>query len=267
ATAIDGDREFLHDPSRPLRHHQHAPRQVDGFVDIVGDHDNGLARRLPQPQQFVLHRLAREGIERAKWLVEQEDLGIIGERTGDRDALLHAARQLARKAMLEALQADGADEAFDDLFALRPWHPAHLEPVADVLRHGQPGKQRIFLEHDAAVDARAGHRLAVHLDRAAVGAEKAAKNVKQGALAAAGRADDGDELAVTDLDVHIGQGRDVAVPGPVALVQVLDAYHAQCPDSEVRIIVRHARLRTSESKDTANLLKLVWLWFRSPHLE
>jgi len=27
-----------------------------------------------------------------------------------------------------------------------------------------------------------------------------------------------------------------------------------CPDSEVRIIVRHARLRTSESKDTSNLL-------------
>ena len=27
-----------------------------------------------------------------------------------------------------------------------------------------------------------------------------------------------------------------------------------CPDSEVRIIVRHPRLRTSELKDTSNLL-------------
>jgi hypothetical protein len=27
-----------------------------------------------------------------------------------------------------------------------------------------------------------------------------------------------------------------------------------CPDSEVRIIVRHPRLRTSESTDTGNLL-------------
>jgi hypothetical protein len=30
----------------------------------------------------------------------------------------------------------------------------------------------------------------------------------------------------------------------------------QCPNSEVRIIVLHARLRTSESKDTSNLLIL-----------
>src|SRR5215472_12045165 len=40
----------------------------------------------------------------------------------------------------------------------------------------------------------------------------------------------------------------------------------QCPDSEVHIILGHARLRTSESKGTSNLLNLVWLWFRSPHL-
>src|SRR5215472_1939692 len=40
---------------------------------------------------------------------------------------------------------------------------------------------------------------------------------------------------------------------------------AECPDSEVRIIVPHTRLRTSESKDTSNSLILVWLSFRSPH--
>ena len=36
-------------------------------------------------------------------------------------------------------------------------------------------------------------------------------------------------------------------------------------DSEVRRILRRPGLRTSESKDTSNLLILVWLWFRSPH--
>ena len=108
---IDRDREFLHDPSRPLRHHQHALGQVDGLVDVVGDHDDGLAGRLPQPQQLVLHGLARLRVERAERLVEQQDFRIVGERARDRDALLHAARQFARKAMLEALQADGADEA------------------------------------------------------------------------------------------------------------------------------------------------------------
>src|SRR6266404_896724 len=41
----------------------------------------------------------------------------------------------------------------------------------------------------------------------------------------------------------------------------------ECPDSEVRIISRHPRLRTSELKDTRNLCYLVWLGFRSPHDE
>ena len=35
----------------------------------------------------------------------------------------------------------------------------------------EPGKQRVFLEHDAAVDAGPGHRLAEHLDAAVVGRE------------------------------------------------------------------------------------------------
>ena len=34
----------------------------------------------------------------------------------------------------------------------------------------------------------------------------------------------------------------------------IDAPRPWCPDSEVRIIVRHARLRTSELKGTSNLL-------------
>jgi hypothetical protein len=34
-----------------------------------------------------------------------------------------------------------------------------------------------------------------------------------------------------------------------------------CPDSEVRIIVRHFGLRTSESKDTSNAL--IWCGFGS----
>src|SRR3954466_12674521 len=47
-------------------------------------------------------------------------------------------------------------------------------------------------------------------------------------------------------------------------MQMSESDH-QCPDSEVRIIVRYPRLRTSESKDTSQPIGLVWLWFRSPH--
>ena len=43
--------------------------------------------------------------------------------------------------------------------------------------------------------------------------------------------------------------------------------HGKCPDSEVRSISQRPPIRTSESKDTSNFLNLVWLWFRSPHLD
>src|SRR5262249_45833723 len=165
------------------------------------DHHHGLAGRQPQAQQLVLHGLAGLGVERAERLIQQQDRGIVGERARDRDALLHAARQLAGKSALETLKADGADEAPNYLFALRSRHAAHLEAVIDVLRDRQPGEQRVFLEHDAAVDAGTGDGLAADLDYAAVGGNESAQDVKQRALAAARRPDDRDELALRHVDV------------------------------------------------------------------
>ena len=75
-----------------------------------------------------------------------------------------------------------------------------LQPEQDVLAHREPGKQRVFLEHDAAIDARAGDAAAVdqHL---AFGGEKAADDIEQRALAAARRTDDRDELALADRQI------------------------------------------------------------------
>ena len=54
-------------------------------------------------------------------------------------------------------------------------------------------------------------------------------------------------------------GPDVPLAGPLDLLCFSMDHRVKpagdwCPDSEVRIIVRHPRLRTSESKDTSNLL-------------
>src|ERR1700751_309668 len=43
---------------------------------------------------------------------------------------------------------------------------------------------------------------------------------------------------------------------------------AQCPDSKVRIVTSHTRLRTSESKGHQEIYNsTVAFWFRSPHGE
>jgi hypothetical protein len=47
-------------------------------------------------------------VERAERLVEQQDLGIVGERARDGRALLHAAGEHLRIVMLEAFEAHRA---------------------------------------------------------------------------------------------------------------------------------------------------------------
>ena len=53
------------------------------------------------PLELELEALAELEVERAERLVEQEDLGPVDERPGERDALLLAARQLVRLAPAE----------------------------------------------------------------------------------------------------------------------------------------------------------------------
>ena len=57
-------------------------------------------------QDQVLQVRARLRVDRRERLVHQQDLRLVGERAGDRDALLHAARELPRVAVAEVRQAD-----------------------------------------------------------------------------------------------------------------------------------------------------------------
>ena len=89
--------------------------------------------------------------------------GVVGQHAGDGDALLHAAGELVRIAVGEALKADQPDEFVGDIVDLAARQPALARAKADVLAHRHPGKQRVVLEHHAAVAAGTGDRLAVHL--------------------------------------------------------------------------------------------------------
>ena len=60
-----------------------------------------------------------------------------------------------------------------------------------------------MLEHDAAVGAGAGDRLAVDQDGAGLDRQEAADQIKQRRLAAAGRPEQGDEFAVLHLERHL----------------------------------------------------------------
>ncbi len=64
-----GDRhDFLH-RSRTRRHDGDAVGQQNGLSDVMGDEHDGLLVLQPEVLQHHLVLFARQGIERAEWLV------------------------------------------------------------------------------------------------------------------------------------------------------------------------------------------------------
>ena len=63
----------------------------------------------PSARQLLLQRLAGQRVERAERLVEEEHLRLGRKRARNRDALPHAARQLARPPVDGVAEADLAE--------------------------------------------------------------------------------------------------------------------------------------------------------------
>src|SRR5215470_1536406 len=182
------------DATGPCRHHGDAIGEMHCLAHVVGDENYGLGRAPPDAEQLVLHQAAGLRIERAERLVHQQDRRIERKRACDGGALLHAARELRRIAVLEALEADQLDEGLRALLALGARHALPLEAVKNVGAHRLPGKQREVLEHDAAVGPGASDRLAFDQDAAALDREESTDQIKQRRLAAAGGAEQRQEL-------------------------------------------------------------------------
>src|SRR5690606_8505358 len=135
------------------------------------------------------------------WLVEQQDLRIVGKRTGDGRALLHAARQLLGPVVLEAAQADLVDIAVDDLPHFLRRNAAFAKPEGDVLANGEPRKQGIGLEHHATVGAGPLDFRAFQRDGAGGRTVEPGDDPQKRRLSAAGRAQNGDEVVLLDRQV------------------------------------------------------------------
>ena len=100
-----GARSLLPDPA--LMHEDQPRGDAAREAHLVGDqhHRHALARHLLQHLQHLADQL---GIERRGDLVEQHQLRLHGERAGDRDALLLAARELVGIGVDLVLEPDAA---------------------------------------------------------------------------------------------------------------------------------------------------------------
>ena len=216
-------------------HHQ-------GFVHIVGDEHHGLGVFAPDAHDLVLQVGAGQGVERRERLVEQQHIGVGGQGARHRHALAHAAGELG------GLFVDGGREAHHGHIALHPLgalgrafageHAVHRQ--RHVVAHAEPGHQRIALEHDAAVGAGAGDGLAVLQHVAAVGADQAREQADQRGLAAAGKPDDGHELARLHAQVQVLQDLGAASARAIAFADVFQLQRGGVGHGHQRGLVRGA---------------------------
>ena len=81
-------------------------------------------------------------VERRERLVEQQHARLDRERARERDALLHAARELVRVAVAGVPEADELEQLVDALVALGRSLAADAQPERDVLRAVMFGKRQ-----------------------------------------------------------------------------------------------------------------------------
>jgi hypothetical protein len=153
------------------------------------------------------------------------------QRPGDGDALALAAGQLGR-AMVEAVgQSDAPEQGGGALVDGSPVIVADQGGDEDIFQHRALGEQVVVLEDKAdlaiakvrQVAFWEGERIDIAEGHPAAGwLIEGAKDVQQGALAAAGRAHDGKGLAGVEGEVDIAEDRERATPGGVVLVELFD---------------------------------------------
>src|SRR5215208_1486295 len=187
------------------RHHE---------VHVVLDEQDGervlLAEALDQ-QPEVADLLV---VEAAGGLVEQQQPRLRGERARDLDALERAEREPDRRVVRNLAQPEVAER----LLGVGVRRAAGVAADEHVLADGHVREQREVLErprdptvHDA-VRADAQHVVAVEDDATGVGPVHARDDVERRRLAGAVRADQADDLALSDAEADVVERDDAPEP-------------------------------------------------------
>src|SRR6266508_2586726 len=203
-----GGWRHLHDA--PLVHEDDSAGGGAGEAHLMGDHHHRHPA-LGQLDHDVEDLLDHLRVERRGRLVEQDDLGAHGQRTGDGRTLLLAAGQLGRVALGLLGDADAREQFAGTRLGLGLWGPAGLDGAeGDVVQHGLVREQVEGLEHHADVGPQPGELFTllgqgrpVDLDRAAVDRLEPVDAAAQGRLPRPGRADHDDDLAGFHREVDV----------------------------------------------------------------
>src|SRR5688572_30748688 len=103
--------------------------------------DDGLFGFPPDIHQEALHLFTSERIQRSKGLVHEENRRIIGKRSGDRNALLHASGELMWIGTGELFEIHQSEKSKSDLGPILLRDALHLQTELDVPLSRSPRKQ------------------------------------------------------------------------------------------------------------------------------
>ncbi len=219
-------------------HHRDARSHRHRLFLVVGDHHAGHADFLDDVDELDLGFFAQLLVERAERLVEQQQLRPLGQAACERDALLLASRQLMGLALGELAELHELEHGLDALGDPVLGHAFALQSERDVLPHRQVREERIRLEHhvDRAVVGRdVGEVAAVEHDAPRGRRLEAREHAQQGRLAAAGGADQREDLALGDVQVDVIHGLVAAE----ILDHVLDLQKGCCVRCLRMVVGRH----------------------------
>ena len=182
----------------------HPVGELEGLVDVVGDEQHRRRRRGVDVEEEVLHLQPGQGVERPERLVEQQHPRVAGQGAGERRPLGHAARDLARPMAGEGRQPDELEQLARRARDRRRRRPGR-QPERDVAGQRPPRQEPRLLERDGAARVDAGST-----GRRRSGPRRGRRvepggDAQERRLAAAARAEDGDDLAGPDRQRDVAQ--------------------------------------------------------------
>ena len=217
-----------------LAHDGDAAGHGHGLFLVVGDHDHRHTHLLDDVDQLELGLLAQLLVQRTQGLVQQQQLGPLGQAARQRHTLLLTARELVRLAPGVGRELHQRQHLVHALLDLCLGQAFALEAEGDVLPDVQVREQGIALEHHVhrPVVGRPGHQvLAAEQDAPGGRLLEAGQHAQQRRLAAARTAQQRKNLALAD-----GQ-RDLV--NRHSIVEALDQFFRH----QIAVLLSHVRPR------------------------
>src|SRR5712691_3032908 len=197
-------RALLHDRARI--HQDHAVGDGEGLLLIVSDIDHGGADAALKSADLDAKPLADLGVQIGERLVEQQHARLHHEGAGQGHALLLAAREgrgLPPRyscGVADLHEVKGGHDPESDLGRREALAP---ETVGDVVEDAHVGPERIVLEDHGRpprLGRQGGDVVAAEEDAASIDGDEARDGPEQRGLPAAGRSQNGGELARAELE-------------------------------------------------------------------